>query len=144
MTHACRHFLGMFPDKRPSCAMGRDVRAWAIRCNGGSNLGIGLRLPCTKPVSDERPLFDCPELDRKTDEEFEAERKALKEHMDRFIKTMPKLNKMKRKMIANGLSTAKATCPWCDEKDALHVSVALDVNNHMRAQCSACKEGFIE
>lgn len=141
--HSCRHFLGLYPDKRPSCKRGRDVRAWAVRCNGGSNKGIGLRLPCTKP-SGEAPLFDCPELDRKTDAEVEAQRAEMREQMDRLIKVMPKLEQMRRKMIANDLRSAKATCPWCGEKNTLKVSVAIGINNHMRAQCSACKEGFIE
>jgi hypothetical protein len=123
--------------------MGRDVRAWAIRCNGGSNLGIGLRLPCTKQ-GDEKPLFDCPELDRKTDAEVDAERAEMKAAMDRLITALPKLNAMRAKMIANNLPSAVATCPWCDEKDALRVNVALSANNHMRAQCKACGEGFIE
>lgn len=141
----CRHYLGMYPDPRPQCAVGRDVRAWAVRCNGGSEFGIGLRLPCTRQSDDaEPPLFDCPELDRKTDEEVEAERRAMSAHMDKIVSAMGSLYAMKRKMIANNLPTAKATCPWCGEKDALHLSVALSVNNHMWAQCSKCNEGFFE
>ncbi len=143
--NACRHFLGMYPDPRPQCAMGRDVRAWAVRCNGGSNFGIGLRLPCTRQSDDaEPPLFDCPELDRKTDVEIEESRRAMIEHMDKIMSGMAALNEMKRKMIANNMPTAKATCPWCREKDALHLSVALSVNNHMRAHCEKCGEGLIE
>ena len=145
MTHPCRHFLGLYPDNRPSCAKGRDVRAWAVRCNGGTELGIGLRLPCTnQSVDAEKPLFDCPELDRRTDEEVEQRRAEMRAVMDLLVKSMPKLNEMKEKMIAHQLPTAKATCPFCGEKDALSASVALDVNNHMRAQCSACGKGFIE
>ena len=145
MIGKCRHFMGLFPDSRPSCAKGRDVRAWARRCNGGSDTGIALRLPCAKRHDDsEAPLFDCPELDRKTDEEVNAEREAMRHHMDRFIKALPKLMTMKRKMVKNDLSNAVATCPWCEEKDALRVAVALGVNNHMRAHCTACSEGFIE
>lgn len=143
-NNSCKHFLGLFPDNRPACAKGRDVRAWAVRCNGGSEFGIGLRLPCTKKISNEKPLFDCPELDRKTDEEVEAVRKELSDRMNKIISAMGELQKMKIKMIANDLPTAKATCPWCGEKDALHLAVALGVNNHMRVQCSKCNEGFIE
>lgn len=141
--NACRHFMGMYPDNRPSCAKGRNIRAWALRCNGGSNLGIGLRLPCTKQFG-EKPLFDCPDLDRRTDEEVEQMRAEMRAKMDAIVGAMPELQSMKDKMIANNLATAKATCPWCEEKDALKIGVALGVNNHMRAHCSACGEGFIE
>lgn len=145
MTNACRHYLGLYPDNRPSCAKGRNVRAWAMRCNGGTSSGILLRLPCTKQSVDaEKPLFDCPELDRRTDEEVEQRRAEMRAVMDRLVKAMSKLNAMKEKMIAHQLPTAKDTCPFCGEKDALSVSVALGVNNHMRAQCSSCGEGFIE
>ncbi len=142
--NACRHFLGLYPDDRPACAMGRDVRAWAIRCNGGTNFGIGLRLPCTRKTSDEPPLFNCPELERRTDEEVKARRDEMRKHMAKIVSGMGELSKMKSKMISNGLRRAKATCPWCGEKDALRISVAIGVNNHMRAQCSNCKEGLIE
>lgn len=143
--HPCRHFLGMFPEPRPSCAVGRNVRALAIRCNGGSNLGIGLRLPCTRQSDDaDTPLFDCPELDRRSDEEVEVEREATRKQMGRLIAAMPKLQQMKKKMVSNGLSAAVATCPFCDEKNSLKLNVAIGVNNHMRAQCVSCGEGFIE
>lgn len=141
--NACRNFLGLIPSNRPSCAMGRDVRAWAIRSNGNSRQGIGLRLPCTKPTG-EKTLFDCPELDRETDEEVAERRKAISSKMDQFISILPKLNEMKRKMIENNLPTAVATCPWCGAKDALRVSVAIQYNNHMRAQCTKCDGGIIE
>ena len=143
--NACRHFLGLFPDKRPACAMGRDVRAWAVRCNGGSNVGIALRLPCTRQSADaEKPLFDCPELDRKTQEEVEAARAEMKAAMDKLIGAMAELNMLKQTMIETRQSNAVATCPWCKKEGALNVGVALSVNNHMRAHCSSCGEGFLE
>ena len=145
IENACRHYLGMYPDNRPSCAMGRDVRAWAVRANGGSTLGIALRLPCTRQREDsETPLFECPELDRKSQEEVDRQREAITARMDRLFAALPKLNAMKAKMIANNLASAVATCPWCDEKDALQIGVALGVNNHMRASCKSCGEGLIE
>ena len=145
MENACRHFLGMFPDPRPQCAKGRNVRKWATRCNGGSSAGIGLRLPCTKRASDaEKPLFDCPDLCRKSDEEIEKSRAKMRAQMDQMLAALPNLQAMKRKMIKNELASAVATCPFCGAKDALKVAVALGVNNHMRAQCSECQEGFIE
>lgn len=139
----CRHFLGMYPDDRPSCAVGRDVRAWAVRCNGGSEHGIALRLPCTK-IGDKKPLFDCPSVDRKTDAEVAADRDAMSKHMDRIVAGMGAVNKLKRKMIDGQHRTAKATCPWCGEKGALRLSCAIGVNNHIRANCTSCNEGFIE
>lgn len=145
LQNRCRHFLGLYPDDRPACAMGRDVRAWAVRCNDGSSLGIALRLPCTRQSADAgKPLFDCPQLDRETQEEVDRKRADISARMDRLMTALPKLNEMKRKMIANGLASAVATCPWCDDKDALRVGVALGVNNHMRAACRSCGEGFME
>lgn len=95
-------------------------------------------------MTEETPLFDCPELDRKTDAEVEASRAKAREAMSRLVKAMPKLDAMRKKMIAHNLTTAKATCPFCGEKDALSVSLALGYNNHMSAKCSSCGEGFIE
>lgn len=144
MTNACRHFtrLGLIQNK-PACALGWDVRKWAAKCNGGSEHGILKRLPCTAQTG-EKPLFDCPSVDRETDEEVEAQRLAMKEAVDKFVATMPKLDAMRKKMIANDLSSAKATCPWCDAKDALRVTCAIGYNNHLRASCVECGKGFIE
>lgn len=143
--NACRHFLGMFPDGRETCAKGWDVRKWAVKCNGGSELGIGLRLPCTKRAEGSgKPLFDCPDLDRKTNAEIAEQRAKMDAHMNKLVRSLPAIGKMKDKMIANNLSSAKATCPWCDEKDALKLSCALEVNNHVHARCASCGEGFME
>lgn len=143
MAHGCRHYLGMRFDGQKSCALGWDVRQRAVENNGGSEFGIGLRLPCTKPNS-ETPLFECADLDRKSDEEVEAGRASMKDRMDRIVQALPKVQKMKRKMVANGLKSAKATCPWCDEKDGLSLSCAVDYNQHVRVHCRACGEGFME
>lgn len=143
--NSCRHFLGMFPDPRPTCAKGRNVRAWAVRCNGGSNHGIGLRLPCTRQSEDaETPLFDCPELDRRTNAEVEASRAATRAAMGRLVSAMSGLNQMKQRMIDGGQASSVEDCPFCAAEKTLQVSVALSVNNHMRAVCSSCGEGFIE
>ncbi len=141
----CRHFNGLYPRGKPTCAMGRDVHAWFARCNGGDTTGIALRIPCTRWHKDsEKPVFDCPDLDRKTQAEVDAERAAMDAHMDKFFKGLPEINKMRAKMIAKGLSAAKATCPWCGEKDALKLTCAIGFNNHVRAQCDACEMGFVE
>lgn len=142
--NSCRHYLGLYPDDRPSCAQGWDVRKWAVKCNGGSEHGIGLRLPCTKQTEGAKPLWDCPSLDRKTDEEVAQRRKEMDEHMSKFVAGLGKVEEMRKKMIANTLSSAVATCPWCGKKDALRVSCAIGVNNHMSAKCTDCEMGFIE
>lgn len=144
MSNACRHFLGLYPDNRPACAKGRDVRAWAARCNGGSELGIGLRLPCTKQTGDKSPLFNCPGLDRKTNAEVAEANARLTAKMDRFVRALPKISEMKRKMLANNLSSATATCPWCEVKDGLMLSIALGANNHVHAKCRNCDVEFLE
>ncbi len=64
--------------------------------------------------------------------------------MDRFVSGLSQINGMKAKMIARRLPRAVATCPWCGEKDALRLTVALNVNNHMCASCRSCGEGFME
>ena len=143
--NSCRHFLGMYPDRRPSCAKGRDVRAWAVRCNGGSDLGIASRLPCTRQSDDaEKPLFDCPELDRRTDQEVAEKDARMRAVMDRLIRALPGLQEIKADMIETSTPTAVERCPFCMAPNALHVSVALGVNNHMSAVCNECGEGFIE
>lgn len=143
--NACRHFLGMFPNPRSTCAKGRDVRAWAIRCNGGSNHGIGLRLPCTRQSDDaEKPLFDCPELDRRTDAEVEESRAAARAQMDRLVAALPALNEVKERMISEQIEVDQITCPFCHSERSMQVSVALYINNHLRAVCSECGDGFIE
>lgn len=143
--NSCRHFLGMFPDSRPQCAMGRNVREWGKRCNGGSSLGIGLRLPCTRQADDAgKPLFDCPELDRRTDQEVEASRVATLAKMDRLIASMSTINAIRVEMIEANTPERKTNCPFCGGADCLSVSVAIGINNHIRAACSACGEGFIE
>lgn len=141
----CRHFLGLYPDNRPSCAKGRNVRAWAVRCNGGSEHGIALRLPCTRQSKDaEKPLFDCPDICRKTDEEVEQSRAEMRKAMDRLIFALPRLNEIKEDMIKKNTPSRAVDCPFCDKADAMSVGVAIGVNNHMRAQCASCGEGFIE
>jgi hypothetical protein len=143
-ANACRHFKGLVPSSRKSCAKGWDIRKWATKCNGDSPIGIGLRLPCTRQKADSNPLFDCPSLDRKTDEEVAAQRKEMDEHMTKFVAGLGKMEGMRQKMIAKSLSSAVATCPWCGEKDALRVSCAIGANNHMKAKCTSCEMGFIE
>lgn len=123
----------------------RHGEKWAIRCNGGSDLGIGLRLPCTRQSDNaDKPLFDCPELDRRTDAEVQEKRHALRRQMNRLVLALPKLNGVRDRMIAARQETDEIDCPFCKAERAMSVSVALDVNNHMHAVCRECGEGFIE
>lgn len=143
--NSCRHFRGFrgFPGEQSPCALGRDPRAWVVRICG-TDRGLFYKVPCTKQSEEHAPVFDCPGLDRKTQEEVDAERQRISERMDMIVKALPKVQEMKRKMVAKKLPTAVATCPWCGEKDALKIGVALGVNNHVRCHCSKCGEGFTE
>ncbi len=64
--------------------------------------------------------------------------------MAEYITILPKISEMKKKMIANNLSRAKATCPKCGTKDALKLSCAINYNQHIRAYCKACKFSMME
>ncbi|WP_162685487.1 hypothetical protein [Roseovarius amoyensis] len=135
----CRHLIreGM----SLKCAAGRDIKAWVARC--GRPSGWGLMLPCINNAP-EKPLFDCPEVDRKTDAEVEAERKEMDDHVNRFVSGMAGLQKIKDGMVSDGTSSMTTTCPWCDGENTLSVSIALGYNNHIRARCSSCEMGCLE
>lgn len=143
MTNACRHFLGMLPDRK-CCEMGRDIRKNAINANGGSSFGIGLRLPCTAPMSDKPPLFDCPDQDRQTDDEVAEHKRKVRAEMDITIKGFSGLRKLKEKMVDRNLSVAKATCVWCEAKDALKLSCNIKGNKHLHVKCDGCGRSVIE
>jgi hypothetical protein len=139
----CRHYLGLYPDDRPSCSEGWNVRKWARLGNGGSDHGIALRLPCTKQHG-KKPLFDCPSVCRKTDEEIAAQRQEMSAHMDKIIAAMGMLQKIKESMIERGEPQTKNDCPWCKSLGTLHVTCAIGYNNHVICKCSECGEGFME
>jgi hypothetical protein len=143
-TNRCRHFLGLFPDDRPACKRGWNVRKWALLGNNGSEVGIGLRLPCTKQSGDVKPLFDCPSVDRKTDAELEKDRAKMSERMDLLVKGMSAIESIKQKMIENNQSRRTDNCPWCDSENTLQVYCNVGGNNHIKCQCTECKEGFLE
>lgn len=142
-TNACRHYLGLYPDDRPACSQGWDVRKWARLGNGGSDSGIGLRLPCTKQ-SGKKPLFDCPSLCRKTNEEVSAQRQRLSDSMARLASGISKVSEIREEMVQNQESYALKDCPWCGGKSSLEVKCAIGVNNHIHCKCSECGEGFME
>lgn len=136
--NACRHYgrKGV----KPTCAAGRDIKAWVQRC--GDPIGWGLQIPCVRNAPDT-PLFDCPEVDRDIDEEVAARRKAMKDEMDRLIRAMPRLTEIKRRMIAERQAHSIEICPWCGAK-TLNVSIALDYNKHAHMVCATCDKGIME
>lgn len=138
---ACRHYLGLYPEGRKSCAQGRDIRGWAIRISG-TDFDIVNRVPCVNDV--ENPLFSCPGLDRKTDEEREAEAQAFRAHANKIIAGLPRIKKLKQMMIERRLYRAKANCPWCTSKDTLRIICNINGNRHISVSCTECGEGFME
>ena len=142
--NACRHFKGFRGTLcGDACALGRDPRAWVARICGTDH-GLFYKVPCTKQGDEHKPVFDCPGVDRKTQEDVDADRAAMSARMDRFVKALPVINKMRDKMVKNRLPSARATCPWCEAKDALMVTCAIGVNNHIHCKCESCGEGFME
>lgn len=142
--NACRHYLGLFPDNRPSCARGHNIREWANRCNNDSNFGIALRLPCTRQRRGHKHLFNCSDVDRKSDAEIDADREKLKAHADKIFDGMERLSELKAMMIQRGVSVAKAHCPWCGAKNKLDINCNIEGNEHIVAQCQKCGDGVIE
>lgn len=143
-TNECRHFLGfrITQNDGKMCALGRDVRKWVTLVEGNTH-GIAFKLPCTKQGEGISPCFECPDVDRRTQEEVEQRRKEMDAFMDKAIAGLGALHKMKEKMIANKLQRAKATCPYCGEKDTMLCSVAPN-NNHFHAKCIKCEMGVME
>ncbi len=122
------------------CAIGHPIRK-IVAAAAGTDVGMAYMLPCYP--GPERKA-DCPSYDPKTDAERAAEEVERRERMAKTLAALPKLNAMKSKMIANGLETAKASCPWCGEKNALQIICNIRGNQHMHARCRACDTGIIE
>lgn len=138
---ACRHYLGLYPDNRKSCTQGRNIRKWAIQISG-TDFDIVNRVPCAKEV--ETPIFNCPDLDRKTAKEEKEKEKAFKEHANKIIAALPRIDELKQKMIERGLSYGKANCPWCNSKGALRLICNIKGNQHISVMCTECNEGFMQ
>jgi hypothetical protein len=47
-------------------------------------------------------------------------------------------------MIAGRIARQTADCPFCAAPGRMHVTCAIDINNHISARCAECGEGFIE
>lgn len=125
--------------------MGRDVRKNATNANGGSGFGIALRTPCiSQEFMEGPPLFQCPNLDRKTDEDVEREVQEAEEAATKLFAGFGRVSELKQMMIDKQLRVAKANCPWCEGKDTLILNCAINYNNHVHCKCTECEQGFME
>ncbi|WP_288927329.1 hypothetical protein [uncultured Maritimibacter sp.] len=137
----CRHYNFLRGVRRENeCGIGHPIRR-IVTEKAGTDQGMVFMLPCTAPPN---PVAECPDYDPKTDEEIAAQRAEMSAHMDKVLVVMSAAAGWRKKMIANNLPTASVTCPSCGEKDAMKVSCALEVNNHLRCHCSNCEIGFME
>ena len=123
------------------CGIGHPIRKIVHAANGNSSSGIAFMLPC-HPGPERKA--NCPSYDAQTPEELEAKRARSDAMVQAFLKRLPKIAEMKRKMVAGNLRTAKATCPWCEAKDAFKLSCNIAGNKHVHGNCSSCGEGFLE
>lgn len=143
LGRACRHFLAreaMIGDGE-CCKIGHPIRKIVIAANGKSTHGIAYMFPC-RPG--EQSKADCPDYDPKTTEEISAERQRMSEQMDRLVKAMPVMNRVRATMVNGRIARQVIDCPFCNSPRQLHVSCAIDYNNHLSARCAECGEGFIE
>ena len=143
LGRACRHYLAreaLIGDGQ-CCKIGHPIRKIVTAANGGSNFGLAYMMPC-RPGPERKA--DCPNYDPKTDAEIEASKAAMRERMDRLVKALPVMNRLRATMIAGQIAREIVDCPFCGAESQLHVSCAIDCNNHMSAQCAECGEGFIE
>lgn len=141
LGNPCRHYSPLKGiQSGEDCGIGHPIRDIVIR-KCGSDLGLAYKLPC-RPGPEKAAT--CPSYDPRTDDEIAARKDEMSKRMDKIVAGLGKLSEMRKKMIAHRLRTATATCPWCDGKDALRISCAIDYNNHIRAQCGECGEGMIE
>jgi len=68
----------------------------------------------------------------------------LRERVERLVRAMPALNDLRATMIAGRIARQTADCPFCAAPGRMHVTCAIDINNHISARCAECGEGFIE
>lgn len=143
LGRACRHFLAReaVVSDGQCCKIGHPIRKIVTAANGGSIFGIAYMFPC-RPGPERKA--DCPNYDPKTDEEVEAEKARMREAMDRIVKAMPVLSALRATMVKGRIARQIVDCPFCNAPGKLHVSCAIDHNNHLSARCAECGEGFIE
>ncbi|MFE3837318.1 hypothetical protein [Pseudogemmobacter sonorensis] len=143
LGRACRHFDGraaLLSDGQ-CCKIGHNISKIVTTANGGSDFRTAYMYPC-RPGPERKA--DCPDYDPKTDSEIAASKAAMCAQMDRLVKAMPLLNGLRATMVKGRIVHQVVDCPFCGATRALHVTCAVDHNNHMSARCAECREGFIE
>lgn len=143
LGRACRHFVAreaLIGDGQ-CCKIGHPIRKIVMAANGGSSYGIAYMYPC-RPGPERKA--DCPSYDAKTDAEIEASKSAMLERMQRLVRAMPILSDLRATMVSGRIRRQTADCPFCNAPGRLHVTCAIDINNHMSARCAECGEGVIE
>ncbi|MGL5735941.1 MAG: hypothetical protein ACRCYS_13825 [Beijerinckiaceae bacterium] len=139
---SCRHWRPIDSLRsEKGCAIGHPIEKIVHAANGNSSFGIAFMFPC-RPGPHRKA--ECPNYDAKTDAEIAEEKAAMRSRMDAFVKAMPVMSAVRATMVAGKIARQVIDCPWCNMPNALHVSCAVDLNNHLAAQCKSCGEGFIE
>lgn len=139
----CRHYsaLDAITRDRNCCAIGHPIRKIVVAANGGSDFGIGYMFPC-RPGPERKA--DCPSYDPRSDAEIEAGKAKIKASMDRLIEAMPVFSNLRAVMVKGRIARQAVDCPFCNWPNGLHVTCAIDSNNHLSAHCARCGEGFVE
>lgn len=143
LGRTCRHFSGLnaITGERNCCAIGHPILKIVVAANGGSDFGIAYMFPC-RPGPERKA--DCPNYDPRSDAEIEAGKAALSAQMDRLVQAMPVFANLRATMVQGRIARQVVDCPFCNEPNRLHVTFAIDSNNHLSAQCAACGDGFVE
>ncbi len=143
LGRACRHFLAReaLVGDGQCCKIGHPIRKIVTAANGGSTFGLAYMFPC-RPGAERKA--ECPNYDPETDAEIEAGKAAMRAQMDRLVKALPILNSLRATMVEGRIAREVVDCPFCGSVRQLHVTCAIDYNNHMSARCAECGEGFIE
>jgi hypothetical protein len=139
---ACRHFIpqqGLTSGN--CCGIGHPITKIVTAANGGSTFGIAYMMPCCPT---EQRKADCPNYDPKTEAEIAEAKERMRAQMDRLVKALPALNDVRATMVSGRITRQVIDCPFCNHPRSLHVTCAIDHNNHMSARCAECGEGFIE
>ena len=138
---SCRHWQPRDSLHNKGCAIGHPIEKIVFAANGNDRLGMAFMFPC-RPGPEKKA--DCPNYDPKTDAEIEAEKAAMRDRMDAFVKALPIISAVRATMVKGKIGRQVIDCPWCNTPAALHVYYAIEVNNHLSAKCKECGEGFIE
>lgn len=139
---ACRHYdprAGIVEGK--DCDLGHNVRERVVEANNGSEIGIAYRLPC-RPGP--KCLLSCDDYNPWTADEIAARKEAMSRTMAALRAAMPRIALIRATMVEGRIQRQQFDCPFCGDKNTLHATCAVDVNNHLTAVCSSCGRGMIE